>query len=298
MSINELKSMNENERMEWIVSTNAKDLGFLLQYEGVKGVSKMKKAEKVAMIVRLVVENVADEDTKRIMEKVKKLNEEIEVRQSYAEKIEWTLYAMYKNNEITYNELRKVCNAYNMDIPLSCNEKNSIKLVDKHCNFSKYKHHDEDNNAYYSLFDKCYEWDNVCISKNMCEYWDFDWDVQQFYEKNTVDNGDLQLAYTFDDDGDYILCVYKDYELLGTYFEGDMHRIKKLVDYDDKLVTEDLDAYEELLELLNKQQEELWEIIEADRILRNKLNCTQKSSRQLIIDELNRSKNLNSNGIF
>ena len=153
MTIKELKLMSEKERMAWIVSTNAKDLGFLLQYEGIKGVSKMKKAEKVAMIVRLVVENIADEDTKRIMEKVKKLNEEIEVRQSYAEKIEWTLYAMYKNNEITYNELRKVCNAYNMDIPLSCNEKNSIKLVDKHCNFSKYKHHDEDNNTYYSLFD-------------------------------------------------------------------------------------------------------------------------------------------------
>ena len=298
MTISELKLMSESEMMEWIVNANAKDLGFLLQYEGIKGVSKMKKAKKIAMIVRLVLENTADENAKRIMEEVKRLNEEIEIRQTFAEKIEWTLYAVYKNNEITYNELRKVCNAYHMDIPLSCNEKNSIKLIKKYCDYSKYKHHDEDGNTYYSLFDKRYEWDNVYISKNMCEYWDLDWDVQQFYAKNTVDNGDLQLAYTFDDDGDYILCVYKDYELLGTYFEGDMHRIKKLVDYDDKLVAEDLDAYEELLELLNKQQEELWEIIEADRILRNKLNCTQKSSRQLIIDELNRSKNLNSNGIF
>ena len=298
MTISELKLMSESEMMEWIVNANAKDLGFLLQYEGIKGVSKMKKAKKIAMIVRLVLENTADENTKRIMEEVKRLNEEIEIRQTFAEKIEWTLYAVYKNNEITYNELRKVCNAYHMDIPLSCNEKNSIKLIKKYCDYSKYKHHDEDGNTYYSLFDKRYEWDNVRISKNMCECWDLDWDVQQFYEKNTVDNGDLQLAYTFDDDGDYILCVYKDYELLGTYFKGDMHRIKKLVDYDDKLVAEDLDAYDELLELLNKQQEELWEIIEADRILRNKLNCTQKSSRQLIIDELNRSKNLNSNGIF
>ena len=288
MTISELKLMSESEMMEWIVNANAKDLGFLLQYEGIKGVSKMKKAKKIAMIVRLVLENTADENTKRIMEEVKRLNEEIEIRQTFAEKIEWTLYAVYKNNEITYNELRKVCNAYHMDIPLSCNEKNSIKLIKKYCDYSKYKHHDEDGNTYYSLFDKRYEWDNVRISKNMCECWDLDWDIQQFYEKNTVDNGDLQLAYTFDDDGDYILCVYKDYELLGTYFEGDMHRIKKLVDYDDRLVAEDLDAYEELLELLNKQQEELWEIIEADRILRNKLNCTQKSSRQLIIDELNR----------
>ena len=45
MTINELKKMSESKMMEWVVNTNAKDLGLLLQYEGVKGVSKMKKAE-------------------------------------------------------------------------------------------------------------------------------------------------------------------------------------------------------------------------------------------------------------
>ena len=61
MTINELKVMNETERILWIANAKAKDLGLVLKNEGVKGISKMKKAEKLAMIVNLVVEtNVSD----------------------------------------------------------------------------------------------------------------------------------------------------------------------------------------------------------------------------------------------
>ena len=288
ISINELKEMNEKERMEWIVNAKSSYLNAILKNEGVKCIAKMKKAEKVAMIVRLVVENIADEDTKRIMEEAKKLKEEIEIRQCYEEKIEGTLYAMYKNKEITYDELRKTCNAYNIDIPLSSNEKNSIKIVDENCDlFSWYEHHDEDGNVYYSILDRKYEWKNLSLTSYDCR--NDDWDLKQFYARNTVDdNGYLQLAYAFNDDGHYVLCVYKHYELLATYEEGCMEDIEDLAIYDCRLDDDDLLTYEELFESLGKQYGEHCEIMYTDEMLKKKLNCTEKS-RELIIEELNRS---------
>ena len=285
MNINKLKAMNENERMEWIVNASNKDLGIVLKNEGVKGISNMKKLEKLAMVVKLVTENsVTDEDAKRIMEDTERLKEEIEIRQCYAETIEGILYARYKNKEITYDELRKTCNAYNIDIPLSYNEKNSIKLVDENCDlFSWYEHHDYDGNVYYSILDKKYEWENMSLTSYDCR--NDDWDVQQFFARNTVDNGDLQLACTFDENLNYMLCIYKNHKLLGTFVDGDIDDIKVVVDYDDRLTDEDLDAYEELLDLLNEQQEEYCRIVDGDKMLRNE--CAEENA-DFIVDEKNK----------
>ena len=285
MRINELKTMNENERMEWIVNANNKDLGIVLKNEGVKCISNMKKLEKLAMVVKLVTENsVTDEDAKRIMEDTERLKEEIEIRQCYAEAIEGILYARYKNKEITYNELRKTCNAYDIDIPLSYNEKNSIKIVDENCNlFSLYEHHDYDGNVYYSILDKKYEWENMSLTSYDCR--NDDWDVQQFFARNTVDNGDLQLACTFDENLNYMLCMYKNHKLLGAFADGDIYDIKVVVDYDDRLTDEDLDTYEELLDLLNEQQEEYCRIVDGDKMSINE--CTEENA-DFIVDEKNK----------
>ena len=284
MNINKLKAMNENERMAWIVNASNKDLGIVLKSEGVKCISNMKKLEKLAMVVKLVTENsVTDEDAKRIMEDTERLKEEIEIRQCYAETIEGILYARYKNKEITYDELRKTCNAYNIDIPLSYNEKNSIKIVDEYCNlFSLYEHHDDDC-TYYSILDRKYEWENMSLTSYDCR--NDDWDVQQFFARNTVDNGDLQLACTFDENLNYMLCMYKNHKLLGAFADGDIYDIKVVVDYDDRLTDEDLDAYEELLDLLNEQQEEYCRIVDGDKMLRNE--CTEENA-DFIVDEKNK----------
>ena len=255
----------------------------------------------------VVVENITDKDIKRIMEETKQLNEEINVRQSYEEDIEATLYARYENKEISYNQMRKVCDEYNLDIPLSDDEENSIDFIDEHYNIfswyarpymcSRYKHYDTKNKIYCSVLDKIYEWENGCIDSNDYDedYWD-DWVIQQFFEKNAVDNGNLQLAYKFGiEEEEHVLCIYKDHKLLGAYVEGGIERIKRLIAYDDKLVAEDLDTYKELLELLNKQQEEFWRIIYANELLKNKLKMTEEYNRQVVIDALNRSKYLNSN---
>ena len=284
-SINELKKMSEKERILWITNAKSKDLGIVLKNYGIKGVSKMNKELKLEMILDLAVENIAYEEVEKVIEDTRKLNKELKIRQSYEETLKNTLYARYKNREITYNELRKVCYKYGFDIPLSYNEKSSIDLVDRYCDmYSNYVHYDDKGKIYFSVLDKKFEWRNV--HKNSYECRDYNWNGQQLYKLNTVDNGSQQLAFTFEDNGHCIVCVYKNYTLLATYVCGDMDDIRKLIYHDKKLTYEDLKAYEKLYELLGEQYEEYDKILEADMNLQKKLNRTEKY-RQFITDKLN-----------
>ena len=289
MNINELRKMGEKERALWLLNANVKDLGLILKNYGIKNTSKMKKAEKLSMVLDLAVENIPDEEIDAIWEDAKRLNKDLNYRNSYKESIDATLYAMYKSKKITFNEFRKVCDRYHLDIPCSYNETHSVDIINRCCSYylhSNYEHYDCNNNVYYSLFDECYEWYNMYRKDNMYE--DEDWDLKQFYERNTIDdNGYLQLAYAFNDDGHYVLCVYKHYELLGVYEEGCMEDIEDLAVYDYRLDDDDLLTYEELFETLGKQYGEHCEIMYTDEMLKKKLNCKEKS-RELIIDEINR----------
>ena len=273
-SIKELKLMSEAKRILWFANAKSSDLTLVLKNEGIKGISKIKKAEKLEMIVGLVVENkVADDVIDKVMEDTRKLNEDINARQSYEEKFESTLYARLKAKEINWEEFKQAVINYNLSIPINvANEVYSKKLIDKHCFFySYYEHDDYDNNVYYSVVNKEFKWDNVF--KNYGKYDMWQWIERRFYEKNTVNKDGLQLAFDFDVDSDweYTLLVYKNYELLGYYINGDIDNIEKLVAYDDRLDGDDLETYTELLELLEKQHEEYDKILEVDNMLRNKL---------------------------
>ena len=278
MGIDKLKVMNDAERILWFVNAKEEDLTLLLQDEGFIKVYNMTKEEKLKTAVDLLVENnadIKDEEVCKIMDDVKRLNEEITIRQSYDESIEGTIYAMYKNNEITFNELRKVSNKFNLNIPLSCNEDCSVELIDRFCDYiySHYEHRTNKGKKYYSVVDKNYEWHN--IFKNDGRYKYKSWKEKQYYEHNTVDNGTLQLAFGFETEFDwsYTLSVYKNYELLGIYnVNADIEDIEMLIDYDDRLYYDDLDAYSELLEQLFKQRDKYERIIEADEKLRKKLD--------------------------
>ena len=291
-TINELKKLSEKERTSWLLNANAKELGLVLKNYGIKNTSKMKKAEKLSMVLDLAVENIPDEKIDAIWEDAKRLNKDLNYRNSYKESIDATLYAMYKSKEINFNEFRKVCDRYSLDIPCSYNETHSIDIINRCCSYylhSNYEHYDYNNNAYYSLFDECYEWENIFKKNRISEC--FDWDLKQFYARNTVDDdGYLQLAYAFNDDGHYVLCVYKHYELLATYEEGCMEDIEDLAVYDYRLDDDDLLTYEELFESLGKQYGEHCEIMYTDEMLRKKLNKAEEYSRELTINEINRSK--------
>ena len=285
MSINELKKMSEKERISWLLNAKAKDLGIILKNYGIKGISNMNKKEKMSIILDLAVENIADEEVEKVIEDTRKLNKELKIKQSYEETLKATLYARYKNKEITYNELRKVCDKYHFNIPLSYNEESSIDLIDRYCDiYSNYVHYDDEGKIYFSVLDKEFEWHNV--HKNSYECRDYNWNGQQLYKLNAVDNGLQQLAFTFEDNGHCMICVYKNYTLLATFVCGDMDDIRKLIYHDKKLTYEDLKAYEKLYELLGEQYEEYDKILETDMILQKKLNRTEKY-RQFIIDKLN-----------
>ena len=284
-SINELKKMSEKERISWLVNAKAKDLGIILKNYGIKGISNMNKKEKMSMILDLAIENIPDEEIEKVIEDTRKLYQELKIRQSYEETLKNTLYARYKNKEITYNELRKVCYKYGFDIPLSYNEENSIDLVDRYCDmYSNYVHYDDGGRIYFSVLDKEFEWHNV--HKNSYEYRDYNWNGQQLYKLNTVNNGSPQLAFTFEDNGNCMICVYKCYKLLATFVCGDMDDIRKLIYHDKELTYEDLKAYEKLYELLGEQYEKYDKILDADMNLQKKLNRTAKY-RQFITDKLN-----------
>ena len=274
MTIKDLKLLNEKDRILFFTNAKVKDLTIVLKNAGIKGISKMKKAEKLATILDLVVENkVEDEEIDKIIEDTRNLTEELNVRQSYKEEFEATLYARWCAKEITWEQFKQAVVNRNISIPINVADEEDTKyLIDRRCDFySEYEHYVYKGDNYYSVLNKDFEWKKVF--KNNGKYKWKNWGEKQFYEKNTINkDGVHQLAFDFDENDYYTILVYKNYELLGAYKDCNIDDIKKLVAYDNKLITEDLDAYEELLALLEQQHEEYNRIMEADSMLRKKFN--------------------------
>ena len=287
MTIKDLKLMNETERILWFASAKLKDLNDILKNECIKGISKLKKAEKLEMIVGMVVENtVEDEKIETIIDDTRRLTEEINARQSFKEEFEQTLCARWLAKEITWEEFKNTITKHNISIPINVADEEYTKYeIDRNYNlYSNYEHYDRDN-TYYSVMNKDFQWSNVFRTKG--KYGWQDWTEKQMYKRNTVNkDGLLQLAFSFDENGYYTLLVYKNYELLGAYKDGGIDDIKRLVAYDDRLVEEDLDNYTELLELLQNQYEEYEKIVDADMMLYKKLKKKAKY-RRFIINKLN-----------
>ena len=55
MKINELKSMSEKELCIWSSKVNAKELKAILKESGVKGYSKLKKADLLNLVLDMVI---------------------------------------------------------------------------------------------------------------------------------------------------------------------------------------------------------------------------------------------------
>ena len=274
MTIKELKLMNDKDRIFWFTNAKAKDLSLILKNEGIKGISKLKKAEKLEIIVGLVVEDkVEDEEIDKVIEDTKKLTEELNARQSFKEEFEATLYARWQAKEITWEQFKQTIINRNISIPINvASEEDTKYMLERKCDLcSEYEHYIYDTHTtYYSVLNKDFEWNSVYM--NYGKYvWD-KWTEKQFYERNTVDkDGIYQLAFEFDEDYEYTL-VYKNYELLGAYKDCNIDDIKRLVAYDYRLDDDDLETYTQLLQILDKQRKEYHKMLEADKMLRKKFN--------------------------
>ena len=282
MTIKDLKLMNEKDRILFFTNAKVKDLTIVLKNAGIKGISKMKKAEKLALILDLVVENnVTDDAIDKVVEDTKKLTEELNVRQSYKEEFEETLYARLCAKEITWQEFKQTVVNRNISIPINVADEEYTKdLLDRRCDlYSEYEHYVYKGDTYYSVLSKDFQWKKVF--KNNGKYRWKNWHEKQFYERNTVDkDGVLQLAFDYDENDCYTVLVYKNHELLGAYKDGTIDDIKKLVAYDDRLVEEDVSTYEELLDILEQQHEEYNKMLKADSMLRKKFNFIKYKYRK------------------
>lgn len=279
MTIKELKEMNEKDRILWFASAKAKDLGAILKNEGVKGISKMKKAEKLAMIVDLVVEEVevvTDEDIETIYNETKAINKEVNARQSFEEEFEQTLYARWDLHEITLEELRKVVSTYKLDIPVMSNRENTIDIANRYGDLACYEYMggdyyiDTTDFDYEDLFvEEGYRWNN--------------WEEHMLYTYNNLSSENYTIGYQYDSYGDDYFVIYRDKQAIAKYKDIEKSDLDKLFTVDVQ-AKEDKELLYKLLEDFMKQHEEYNKIInehlEKERKAREQREAREKKYKE------------------
>ena len=69
MNINELNKMNKQELMVWCFGAKVKDLNEVLKAEGIKGLSKLKKADKVQLLVNMIDTDSVEVEQVEVLDK-------------------------------------------------------------------------------------------------------------------------------------------------------------------------------------------------------------------------------------
>ena len=87
MNINELKSLNERERIEFFVFAKSADLKTILKNERYKGYSKLNKKQALSIIMNMLFD-VEEEKNEESVEEIKEENNKEEVTLTTIEEIE------------------------------------------------------------------------------------------------------------------------------------------------------------------------------------------------------------------
>ena len=69
MNINELNKMNKQELIVWCFGAKVKDLNEVLKAEGIKGLSKLKKADKVQLLVNMIDTDSVEVEQVEVLDK-------------------------------------------------------------------------------------------------------------------------------------------------------------------------------------------------------------------------------------
>lgn len=115
--LEELRRMSEKERMLWVASVKVKELNAILKEQGIKGYSKMKKAEKLEMVIDMILEE-ADE-----VEVITQHHNGVEI-------IDYPINSKDELEEYIDNKLEEVD-----ELPLEAIKKNLIGELQKDCQF-------------------------------------------------------------------------------------------------------------------------------------------------------------------
>ena len=257
MTIKELKAMSQKELCIWSSKVNAKELKAILKENGIKGYSKLKKAELLNLVLDMVisdeVEVIDDKNIETIYNETKAINEEINARQSFEEEFEQTLYQRFSLFEITLEELRKVVSTYKLDIPVMSNRENTIDIANRYgdiaCSeyFTGNYHIDCHGIEYEDLFvEEGHRWQN--------------WEEQQLYTYNNLSSENYTIGYQYDEYGDDYFIIYRDKQVIAMYKDIEKSDLDKLFTVDVQ-AKEDKELLYELLKDFMKQHEEYNKII-------------------------------------
>lgn len=189
----------------------------------------------------------------KILEDTKKLNAELHHRTGRDETIECTLVGRYEAGEVKFKDMIEIAIKHRLSMPLHFDEEEERNLLDYGYDFySNYVHYYDDK-RYYGIFNRYFEWEEAikCYNKE-------DKGCVDFCTSNHTENGALQLAKVYDENGILNLIVYKNYKILGVYVDGTMDDIKRLSEYDKTIINDDLKTYRSLLCTLNKQMDEYY----------------------------------------
>lgn len=239
--INQLKLMSKTELCVWASTVKVQELKLILKEAGVKGYSKFKKAELLVAVLDLVCEEQEEStnaEVEQIMAETVRINEELKARQGAEESIGITLIGRLDANEITFEEYKACVYAKKLeDAPVVFNREETLSVAGDYNSYSSYWINDEK----FGVLNNDYNYEEmICTGRY------YDCIAEHYYSLNLINKGNLSMSFCFNDDQETVTCVYKDKVLLGHYTYCDMDKIRALVDYDDRLDSEDLVSLEEM----------------------------------------------------
>lgn len=273
-----LSSIPKKDRDEFIESIeNIETVSFRVLNDKVKEYKdsnkKTKKEKQEEEIIDAPTSLIIQEDISEIWEYTIKLNKELHMRCGSDEDLESTLVARYEAKEINLQQFNDIIAQNKLNLPIFFYKESLGVYLDRMDFYSNYEQYDDNQDIkqdrrYYCMFDKNFEWHEVIKCYDEKDEDSIDWS-----KNNHVDNVLYQLSEACDDNGYTYICIYKNYNLQGTFKDGNLDNIKALCDYDNNLNYEQLKALYEQLEQQIKGYEER-------NIIRQAKECEEREKRR------------------
>ncbi|NFO87893.1 DUF3102 domain-containing protein [Clostridium botulinum] len=200
-----------------------------------------------------------DDKIKQIIEDTEIIIKEIEIRQAYKDDFETTLIARYNAKEITLEELNEVIAKTKCDLPIFFKTELLNQYINRNDFYSNYEHYDwnkeHKSTIRYGILDNFhFDW-----QENVIDHHYYNWEEEQLFKINHLDNNTYQIAELSDDNGGQV-CIYKNYKLVAHFISEDekdmIENIKVLCEYDANL---ELDPIIKLYKELSINLKQYWE---------------------------------------
>ncbi|NFN94911.1 DUF3102 domain-containing protein [Clostridium botulinum] len=200
-----------------------------------------------------------DDKIKQIIENTETIIKEIEIRQAYKDDFETTLIARYNAKEITLEELNEVIEKTKCDLPIFFKTELLNQYINRNDFYSNYEHYDwnkeHKSTIRYGILDNFhFDW-----QENVIDHHYYNWEEEQLFKINHLDNNTYQIAELSDDNGGQV-CIYKNYKLVAHFISEDeedmIENIKVLCEYDKSL---ELETIIKLYKELSINLKQYWE---------------------------------------